>query len=243
MDADTEICMCIAVAIQDGPQGKSFEEVRIDDYLKAYSTTGRPPAPCPQIPIASLERATLGLPPLFEPQRLPKQKSAASPDFQLWEQTRVAEEYFQSIVAAPRYVGYSPEELRCQAYEKGNKMLPPSMASLQAPVFSFGLGSPTQSTLPSTLPLIQNTLPPIQSTLPLLQSTILLPPMQSTLVSDTNGEVFASITAQNAYSQHSFEPQELHVAYLLAGKEMTSTEIMSASAVPVVPARPALRLF
>ncbi|KAK0477042.1 hypothetical protein IW261DRAFT_302843 [Armillaria novae-zelandiae] len=243
MDADTDIYMCIAVAIQDGPQGKSFEEVRVDDYLKAYSTTGKPPAPCPQIPTAPHERVTLGLPPLFEPQRLPKQKPAELPDFHVWEQTRVSDENFQSIVAAPRYVGYSPEELRCQAYEKGNKVLPPSMAS----AFSFSSASPT-STMPSmhsTLPPIPSTLlsiqglPPIQSTLPPIQNTV--PHIQNALVPDTNGEVFVSMTAQNTYSQHSFE--ELRVAYLLAGKEMTSAEIINASAAPVVPTRPAIRLF
>ncbi|KAK0200741.1 hypothetical protein DFS33DRAFT_1072729 [Desarmillaria ectypa] len=216
MDADTDLYMCIAAAIQDGPQGKSFEEVRIDDYLKAYSTTGQPPVPCPQIPTALHERTTLGLPPLFEPQRLPKQKQAELPDFHVWEQTRVSEENFQSIVAAPRYVGYSPEELRWQAYEKGNKSTVPSM----------------QSTLPS----IQSSLLP---TLPLIQSTVA--PIQSAHVPDANGEILASITAQNTYSQHSFE--ELRVAYLLAGKEMRSTEIINASAAPVVPTRPALRLF
>ncbi|KAK0457061.1 uncharacterized protein EV420DRAFT_1644209 [Desarmillaria tabescens] len=235
MDADTDLYMCIAAAIQDGPQGKSFEEVRIDNYLKAYTTTGHPPLPCPQIPTAPHERAALGLPPLFEPQRLPKQKPAELPDFHVWEQTRVSEENFQSIVAAPRYVGYSPEELRCQAYEKGNKVLPPSMAS----AFSFSSVSPTQTTVPSmqsTLPSIPSTLLP---TLPLIQSTVA--PIQSALLPDVNGEVFASITAQNTYSHHSFE--ELRVAYLLAGKEMTSTEIINASTAPVVPTRPALRLF
>lgn len=72
-------------AIQDQP-GKSFEvsytlvslytrlhqymprqEVRIEDYLHAYSTAGRPPAPVPQEPTSEQKRTLLNLPPLFKP--------------------------------------------------------------------------------------------------------------------------------------------------------------------------------
>ncbi len=66
-----------------------------------------------------------------------------------------------------------------------------------------------QSTLPpipSTLLSIQG-LPPIQSTLPLIQSTV--PHIQNALLPDANGEIFVSMTAQNAYSQHSFEVRSI----------------------------------
>jgi hypothetical protein len=68
-------------AIHDQP-GKSFEvssffqkhassqvpqEVRIDDYLNAYRTTGRPPVPVPQEPTNEQQRTLLSLPPLFKP--------------------------------------------------------------------------------------------------------------------------------------------------------------------------------
>jgi hypothetical protein len=45
----------------------SAKEIRTQDYLSAYSTTGRPPIPVPQDPADERERVALGLPPLFEP--------------------------------------------------------------------------------------------------------------------------------------------------------------------------------
>lgn len=44
-----------------------LQEQRIQDYVKAYQTSGRPPQPVPQTPTDAGERLTLGLPPLFEP--------------------------------------------------------------------------------------------------------------------------------------------------------------------------------
>ena len=43
------------------------QELRIDDYLKAYHSTGRPPQPCPQQPEDESQRTSLNLPPLFKP--------------------------------------------------------------------------------------------------------------------------------------------------------------------------------
>lgn len=43
------------------------QEIRIDDYLKAYHSTGRPPQPCPQQPEDESQRTSLNLPPLFKP--------------------------------------------------------------------------------------------------------------------------------------------------------------------------------
>lgn len=43
------------------------QEIRIQDYLKAYTESGRPPVPVPQEPAGESERAALGLPPLFQP--------------------------------------------------------------------------------------------------------------------------------------------------------------------------------
>ena len=39
----------------------------MQDYIQAYRTTGRPPQPLPQQPTDPVERARMGLPPLFEP--------------------------------------------------------------------------------------------------------------------------------------------------------------------------------
>lgn len=63
------------------------QEVRIDDYVKAYQTTGRPPLPCPQEPTDESQRKALNLPPLFKPyipsassSSLPKQPTIDNPD-------------------------------------------------------------------------------------------------------------------------------------------------------------------
>jgi hypothetical protein len=45
----------------------SSKEIRVEDYLKAYSTTNRPPVPIPQEPSGETERVALGLPLLFQP--------------------------------------------------------------------------------------------------------------------------------------------------------------------------------
>ena len=52
------------------------QEIRIDDYLKAYRSTGRPPQPCPQQPEDESQRTTLNLPPLFKPQPIRNLTSA-----------------------------------------------------------------------------------------------------------------------------------------------------------------------
>ena len=45
----------------------SPQELRIEDYTEAYSTTGRPPTPCPPEPTGENDRVLLNLPPLFQP--------------------------------------------------------------------------------------------------------------------------------------------------------------------------------
>jgi|ERR1700722_2242954 len=46
------------------------QELRVEDYLKAWIETRNPPAPCPQLPAGDRERAALGLPPLFKPHKV-----------------------------------------------------------------------------------------------------------------------------------------------------------------------------
>jgi hypothetical protein len=46
---------------------RPVQELRIADYIKAYTTTGRPPAPVPQEPADPTARASLELPLLFQP--------------------------------------------------------------------------------------------------------------------------------------------------------------------------------
>ena len=41
------------------------KELRVQDYLNAYQSTGKPPLPCPQSPDTPTAREALGLAPLF----------------------------------------------------------------------------------------------------------------------------------------------------------------------------------
>lgn len=53
------------------------QEVRIEDYIKAYQATGRPPVPVPQEPADELARKALNLPPLFKPYSVPSTSSSS----------------------------------------------------------------------------------------------------------------------------------------------------------------------
>ncbi|KIJ15639.1 hypothetical protein PAXINDRAFT_180652 [Paxillus involutus ATCC 200175] len=63
---ETFLFMSVGVSPNPIPD-RSFEEIRAQDYLQAYQTTGRPPLPVPQSPDTPKARANLGLPPLFVP--------------------------------------------------------------------------------------------------------------------------------------------------------------------------------
>ena len=54
------------------------QELRIDDYIKAYQSTGRPPQPCPQEPVDESQRMSLNLPPLFKPHPIRNSNSTTS---------------------------------------------------------------------------------------------------------------------------------------------------------------------
>ncbi|KAF8910789.1 hypothetical protein CPB85DRAFT_667640 [Mucidula mucida] len=118
-----ELWICAPEAMVEGPQCISFEELRVADYLKAYTATGRPPVPPPALPANAAARAALHLPPLFAPTSRLKEND--DEDLQLYEPTRNGEEIFQSIVAHEKWKQWSFEELRLNAYVKGVKTLPP----------------------------------------------------------------------------------------------------------------------
>ncbi|KAK7040690.1 hypothetical protein VNI00_009596 [Paramarasmius palmivorus] len=177
-------------SISQAVQGvKSFEEVRIDDYLLSYSTTGRPPPPCPQEPKDPALRATQGLPPLFEPTVDTKTVEIPESQWQLMDSGpfESPEGTLWSITAGGERSSWSFEELRVQAYRKGNIHPPPT-----AKLIPFS-GGDTQ-----TANGIQ-------------------------YGGDTK-ETFMSISAKPEWAGHSFE--ELRVAYLRSGREITSKEIM-----------------
>ena len=101
------------------------QERRVKDYIQAYIATGRPPAPCPQVPTDPQQRAALGLPPLFEPYTeveggvngvaTTSATPSAAPNFAAQACSPVkTQEYgsdtvFHSIVAQPEYSKYSFE--------------------------------------------------------------------------------------------------------------------------------------
>ncbi|KAG6873126.1 hypothetical protein C0995_002499 [Termitomyces sp. Mi166 len=112
-----------------------LQELRIDDYIRAYNATGRPPLPCPQIPTDSASRTRAGLPPLFEPLSDSKltgtnstqsstRDPSALPAAQEFTATKLEGESFHTLSAMPLYQFFSLEELRMYAYLRGNKVSP-----------------------------------------------------------------------------------------------------------------------
>ncbi|KAJ3893653.1 hypothetical protein GG344DRAFT_63587 [Lentinula edodes] len=198
--------MSIPATLEAGPSQKSYEEVRVDDYLLAYQTTGKPPLPCPQEPVLPHLRAARGLPPLFQPTVTTNSSTEAPttnelqnslPEWQLFVETKSASgpgsslmDKLQSITAAEQYAGFNFEELRCQAYLAGRVAPPPHILT--------GITSiATSSTLQSN---------GIQ------------------WGGDTN-ETFLSISSKPDFALHSFE--ELRLASVKAnGRDVTSQEIM-----------------
>ncbi|KXN87090.1 hypothetical protein AN958_09300, partial [Leucoagaricus sp. SymC.cos] len=129
------------------------QEVRMDDYIQSYMTTGRPPQPVPPLPTGDKERAALGLPPLFKPiseydpvlagrpkesivlGRGPNGLTSGSggtrkinpadiPTIQDFKTEKHGGETFYTICCSETYSFFSPEELRYYAYQKGHKHPP-----------------------------------------------------------------------------------------------------------------------
>jgi len=107
-----------------------LQELRVDDYLKAYITTGRPPPPVPHLPDTPKAREALGLPPLFHPIRTESSPSASTsalpsvspvhekvitspselPTIQVFQTTKaVPNEQFKSITAQATFSHFSFE--------------------------------------------------------------------------------------------------------------------------------------
>ncbi|KAF5374700.1 hypothetical protein D9615_009018 [Tricholomella constricta] len=225
--------MCVAVA-HESP-GKSFEELRIDDYIRFYSTTGRPPPPCPQEPTDEALRARSGLPPLFKPFAERSLASSTSrptdlPNAQTFSAPKYEGEFLHSISAMAPYEAFSHEELRYYAYLKGNKTAP---AHITMTPF---VPSPPPTDASATIRILD------------------LP---------GQGEQMMTISTQPAYAGHSLEvspsqfycprtcrsptfplsvpvfsppgttqpnpiaSQELRLAYIQAGLQLTSAEILA----------------
>ncbi|RPD57841.1 hypothetical protein L226DRAFT_472512 [Lentinus tigrinus ALCF2SS1-7] len=192
---------------------ESFEERRVKDYIQAYIATGKPPAPCPQVPTDPRQRAALGLPPLFDPYTeveggvngiaTTSGTPAAALNFSAQAFSPVkTQEYgsdtvFHSIVAQPEYSKHSFEELRVEAYRLGKKY---------ADVPTVPVAPPAQAQRPGLLPSIS------------LSGS-----------SSSRPDSLQSINSMPPYDQHSFE--ELRLAFIKAGRPLTSPEIVSQNAI------------
>ncbi|KAF9784049.1 hypothetical protein BJ322DRAFT_1068401 [Thelephora terrestris] len=126
--------MFMSMSALPAHRDQSFEELRIADYIKAYTTTGRPPAPVSQEPVDPAARATLDLPLLFQPHvDLEKtsgngastEQTTSSSQVNGVSQSQDSEAAgLEAITAEEPFRGYSFEELRCFAYANNVTRLP-----------------------------------------------------------------------------------------------------------------------
>lgn len=221
--------------VQKPPEPEqSFEEMRVKDYIKAYTATGRPPAPVPDLPDSTNARHALGLPPLFSPIPIESTPSASSisitaekvitnpsdlPTIQVFQATKTPiEGHFQSITAQPTFSLFSYEELRLYAYLSGNIM------------------PPTPLPLPSEI-LSSDNAPP-QIVYPFYANDSTATAFARTTIGPDAPDAYMSITTSLKFNKHSFE--ELRLAYQLAGKELTSIEIPTRGLLPAAATPPIL---
>ncbi|KAL0948984.1 hypothetical protein HGRIS_009084 [Hohenbuehelia grisea] len=192
----------------------SFEEVRVQDYLKAYTSTGRPPVPVPQEPTSAHARLAQGLPPLWKPyiEELPGLGASGAggaaatspeslPQVQRCEALPLLGEVMQSITMRSPYNHFSFEELRYYACLRGmGKHTDASTSSTPAAPFATP-SFPSQGPRPEP------------------------------------GETFESISTRVGYQGHS--PEEHRIAYLLSGRELNSEEIFQRLGRTTNPSAPA----
>lgn len=217
--------------VQKPPEPEqSFEELRVKEYIKAYTTTGRPPAPIPDLPNTPNARHALGLPQLFAPIQIestpsmsptgiPAEKAIISPNdlptIQVFQSTKTPiDGQFQSITAQTTFSLFSYEELRLYAYLSGNIMPP--------------------TPLPSDTLSLNNA--PAQVVHPFYSNDSAATAFARATTSPDAPDAYMSITTSLKFDKHSFE--ELRLACLLAGKELTSIEIPTRGLPPAPAALP-----
>ncbi|KAG2158652.1 uncharacterized protein EDB93DRAFT_557560 [Suillus bovinus] len=209
---DYEIFMS---TVQKPPEPEqSFEELRVKEYIKAYTATGRPPAPVPELPNTPNARYALGLPAIFSPIPIESTPSISPasivaekaitnpsdlPTIQVFQSTKTPiEGQFQSITAQPTFSFFSYEELRFYAYLSGNIM-------------------------PPTTDILSSDNVPTQVIHPFYANDSVATAFTRASLGPDASDAYMSITASLKFDKHSFE--ELRLAYRLAGKELTSFEI------------------
>ncbi|KZP29646.1 hypothetical protein FIBSPDRAFT_1038692 [Athelia psychrophila] len=236
-------------------QAKSPEEIRMEDYLKAYTSTGRAPQPVPQEPAGPQARAALGLPPLFEPFVEPAEGESSTaplvgsihpttdptklPRLHVFQPVQSEGDTYQSIAAVPEYSSFSHEELRCYAYAAG-VIMPPTPLPLNATPIRLSQAANSRSSeavvTPDSYPFFAQ-----DNKNNAFFDEVISGPGSGNLY-------YQSISASRRYNKHSFE--ELRVSFLATGRELDSSEISPLSAAAATPgisptpsAAPAFGLF
>ncbi|CAK5266108.1 unnamed protein product [Mycena citricolor] len=220
-----------------------FQEVRIADYLASYRATGRPPQPAPAYPTDAALRSSQGLPPLFVPAPFPNSTSTPSTS----ASTSGAPSIF-GISSAPSTSSAAtikdPTQLpQTQAF---NEMLPvntqtsSSSLATEKELFTSIVATPTYLFFsPEELryySYARRIREPPPGT-PMFPFTVV--PLASSGSHSAAGGVLdgtdklVSIVAQPDFAKHS--PEELRIAFLKAGTELNSAQILSGS----IPSKPA----
>ncbi|KAI0351947.1 hypothetical protein OH77DRAFT_1428969 [Trametes cingulata] len=196
-----------------GDKDESFEERRYLDYLHAYQTTGRPPPPCPPAPTDPKQRAALGLPPLFEPlvEGAPLVNGVA---------TTSSSPVVPGPVAAPNFLAQAFVPTKIQEYGSDTHFHS-IVAQQEYSKYSFEelrleaykAGKKYVNVPPPPPPQVQR------------PSLLPAPSISSSVPSDS----LLSINSMPPYDQHSFE--ELRLAFMRAGRPLTSPEIIAQNAI------------
>ncbi|KAI0629558.1 hypothetical protein C8Q77DRAFT_1140935 [Trametes polyzona] len=189
-----------------GDKDESFEERRCLDYLKAYQTTGRPPLPCPPTPTDPQQRAALGLPPLFEP--LIEQEPLTNGIGAATTPISAVPSGAGPNMLAQAFVPTKVQEYGSETYFQMISAQPEyskfSFEELRLEAYKAGK--------------IYANVPPPQRP----------PLLAAPSISQTQPDSLQSINSMPPYDQHSFE--ELRLAYVRAGRPLTSPEIIAQNA-------------
>lgn len=214
MSSATDGFFMSIVAAHDS-ESKSFEELRTDDYIKAYQSTGRPPQPCPQEPTDEALRISLNLPPLFKSH--PIRNSILAPTSSLLSFGRSSSGKTVNVADVQPGRINNPAELPSDQNFRlfstnGEKY---HCISCIPEYMNF-----SQEELRYYAYLVGNIKPSASVTMdPFVQS------VQATAATTPSSEdQFKSISTQPQYDKHSHE--ELRIAFLLYGREMTSAELL-----------------
>ncbi|PPR05626.1 hypothetical protein CVT24_002812, partial [Panaeolus cyanescens] len=207
------------------------QEVRIEDYISAYQTTGRPPAPCPPEPTDVNARKALNLPPLFVPHQmtasgpqpvtLPSDSSSAF-NFSSGASTGSAlalptptKPKITNPAEIPAAQEFTPKVIPGASSSGGNETFQ-SMSGMDEYLF-FSL----EELRCYAYARGQKMAPPGIKMDPFV--VLAKETTAGTTVPGSN-ETLECISANPLYDKHS--PEELRIAFLLSRREMTSAELI-----------------